>query len=68
MNHDRGAVTAGVELLDEYGNVLLGRSGGKLVEFVVDAALPPQEHRETEDPAVQAEDRYVEITLITVGR
>lgn len=36
--------------------------------FVVDAALPPQEHWETEDPAVQAEDRYVEITLITVGR
>ena len=36
--------------------------------FVVDAALPPQEHWETEDPAVQAEDRYVEITLNTIGR
>jgi ABC-type nitrate/sulfonate/bicarbonate transport system substrate-binding protein len=36
--------------------------------FVVDATLPPQEHWETEDPAVQAEDRYVEITLITAGR
>ncbi|RPI29984.1 MAG: hypothetical protein EHM70_15020 [Chloroflexota bacterium] len=36
--------------------------------FIVDATLPPREHWETEDPAVQAEDRYVEMTLITVGR
>lgn len=36
--------------------------------FLVEATLPPQEHWETEDPAIQAEDRYVEITLITVGR
>jgi len=36
--------------------------------FVTDASLPPQEHWETEDPAVQAQDRFVEITLITVGR
>ncbi|MFQ5615384.1 MAG: hypothetical protein ACE5GO_02860, partial [Anaerolineales bacterium] len=36
--------------------------------FIVEAALPPQDHRETEDPEVQAEDRFVEMTLITVGR
>jgi ABC-type nitrate/sulfonate/bicarbonate transport system substrate-binding protein len=36
--------------------------------FIVEAALPPEEHRETEDPQIQAEDRYVEMTLITVGR
>lgn len=36
--------------------------------FVVEATLPPPEHWETEDPEVQAEDRYVEMTLITVGR
>ncbi len=36
--------------------------------FVKEAALPPQEHWETEDPAIQAQDRFVEITLITVGR
>jgi ABC-type nitrate/sulfonate/bicarbonate transport system substrate-binding protein len=36
--------------------------------FVVDATLPPQDHWESEDPAVQAQDRFVEITLITVGR
>ncbi len=36
--------------------------------FIVTSTLPPQEHRETEDPEIQAEDRYVEMTLITVGR
>jgi outer membrane protein OmpA-like peptidoglycan-associated protein len=36
--------------------------------FIVDAVLPPEEHRETDDPAIQAEDRFVEMTLITVGR
>lgn len=36
--------------------------------FIVDAVLPPADHRETEDPAIQAEDRFVEMTLITVGR
>ena len=36
--------------------------------FVVNATLPPESHRETEDPNIQAEDRYVEMTLITVGR
>jgi ABC-type amino acid transport substrate-binding protein len=36
--------------------------------FIVEATLPPQSHWETEDPEVQAEDRYVEMTLITTGR
>jgi hypothetical protein len=36
--------------------------------FIVEATLPPEDHRETEDPAKQAEDRYVEMVLITVGR
>ncbi|MCB0086435.1 MAG: ABC transporter substrate-binding protein [Caldilineaceae bacterium] len=36
--------------------------------FIVEATLPPVENRESEDPEVQAEDRYVEMTLITVGR
>jgi outer membrane protein OmpA-like peptidoglycan-associated protein len=36
--------------------------------FVVESALPPPERRETEDPDKQAEDRFVEMTLITSGR
>jgi len=36
--------------------------------FIVEGSLPPEDHWETEDPAKQAEDRYVEMTLITVGR
>jgi hypothetical protein len=36
--------------------------------FLVDAALPPQDHWETEDPEIQAQDRFVEMSLITVGR
>ncbi len=36
--------------------------------FIVEATLPPEDHWETEDPAIQAEDRYVEMTLVTVGR
>lgn len=36
--------------------------------FIVEATLPPEEHWETEDPEVQAEDRFVEMALITVGR
>jgi ABC-type nitrate/sulfonate/bicarbonate transport system substrate-binding protein len=36
--------------------------------FIVEATLPPEKHRETEDAELQAEDRYVEMTLITVGR
>ncbi|MGD8585691.1 MAG: ABC transporter substrate-binding protein, partial [Chloroflexota bacterium] len=36
--------------------------------FIVEAQLPPEDHQNTDDPQVQAEDRYVELTLITVGR
>lgn len=36
--------------------------------FITEAVLPPAEHRETENPELQAEDRFVEMTLITVGR
>ena len=36
--------------------------------FIVEATLPPEDHWETEDPEKQAEDRYVEMTRITVGR
>jgi hypothetical protein len=36
--------------------------------FIVEATLPPQDHWETEDPDKQAEDRFVEMTLTTVGR
>lgn len=36
--------------------------------FIVEAALPPEDHRNTEDPNIQAEDRYVELTLVTAGR
>ena len=36
--------------------------------FIVEAVLPPEDHRETEDPEIQAQDRFVEMTLITVGR
>jgi hypothetical protein len=34
----------------------------------VEAALPTEGHRNTEDPNIMAEDRYVELTLVTVGR
>mgnify|MGYP001212191283 CR=1 FL=1 len=36
--------------------------------FIVEAVLPPEDHRNTDDPNLQAADRYVELTLITVGR
>jgi ABC-type nitrate/sulfonate/bicarbonate transport system substrate-binding protein len=36
--------------------------------FIVEATLPPEDHWETEDPDKQAEDRYVEMTLTTIGR
>jgi ABC-type nitrate/sulfonate/bicarbonate transport system substrate-binding protein len=36
--------------------------------FTLDSVLPPPERRNTDDPALQAQDRYVEMTLITVGR
>ncbi len=36
--------------------------------FVVEAALPPENHWNTDDPNIQAADRYVELTLVTAGR
>ena len=36
--------------------------------LIVTATLPPESHRRTDDPEVQAEDRFVEMTLITSGR
>ena len=36
--------------------------------FIVDAALPAEANRNTEDPNIMAADRYVELTLVTVGR
>jgi ABC-type amino acid transport substrate-binding protein len=36
--------------------------------FIVKAVLPPEDHWETEDAEKQAQDRYVEMTLMTVGR
>lgn len=36
--------------------------------FIVTGTLPPEGHWETEDPTLQAEDRYVEMTLVTMGR
>jgi hypothetical protein len=36
--------------------------------FIVEAVLPPEDHRNTEDAQIQAQDRFVELTLVTVGR
>lgn len=36
--------------------------------FIVEAVLPPEERRGTDDPNLQAQDRYVELTLVTAGR
>jgi hypothetical protein len=36
--------------------------------FIVTATLPPAERRNTDDAELQAEDRFVEMTLITAGR
>ncbi len=36
--------------------------------FIIDTTLPPEERRNTEDPNLQALDRYVELTLVTAGR
>jgi outer membrane protein OmpA-like peptidoglycan-associated protein len=35
--------------------------------LVVEGVLPPPDHRETLDADKQAEDRYVEMTLVTTG-
>ncbi len=36
--------------------------------FIVEAALPAEENRNTDDPNIQAQDRFVELTLVTAGR
>ncbi|HSH05158.1 MAG TPA: ABC transporter substrate-binding protein [Anaerolineae bacterium] len=36
--------------------------------FIVDTTLPPPERRNTPDANLQAQDRFVELTLITAGR
>ena len=36
--------------------------------FIVEAVLPPEERRGTDDPNLQAQDRFVELTLVTAGR
>ena len=36
--------------------------------FIVEAELPPEENRNTDDPNIQAQDRFVELTLVTAGR
>lgn len=36
--------------------------------FIVEAVLPPEDHRNSDDPNVQAQDRFVELTLVTAGR
>jgi hypothetical protein len=36
--------------------------------FIVEAVLPPEDRRGTDDPNLQAQDRYVELTLVTAGR
>ncbi len=36
--------------------------------FIVEATLPPEENRNTDDPNIQAADRFVELTLVTAGR
>jgi hypothetical protein len=36
--------------------------------FIVEATLPAEENRNTDDPNIQAADRFVELTLVTAGR
>jgi outer membrane protein OmpA-like peptidoglycan-associated protein len=36
--------------------------------FIIDAVLPPPERQNTDDPNLQAQDRFVELTLVTAGR
>ena len=36
--------------------------------FITDTVLPPEERRDTDDPNLQRQDRFVELTLITAGR
>lgn len=36
--------------------------------FIVEATLPPPDHRNSDNPNIQASDRFVELTLVTSGR
>jgi hypothetical protein len=36
--------------------------------FIAETTLPPEERRDTDDPALQRLDRFVELTLVTAGR
>lgn len=36
--------------------------------FILTATLPPEDHWNTDDPSIQASDRFVELTLVTAGR
>jgi outer membrane protein OmpA-like peptidoglycan-associated protein len=36
--------------------------------FIVEAVLPPESHWETEELTLQAQDRYVEVSLVSGGR
>jgi hypothetical protein len=36
--------------------------------FIVEATLPPEDNWNTDDPNIQADDRFVELTLVTAGR
>ena len=46
----------------------LVKNGIDANRFTLDVVLPPPERRNTDDPALQVQDRFVEMTLITVGR
>jgi hypothetical protein len=36
--------------------------------FILEATLPPEDHRNTDDAQIQIQDRFVELTLIPAGR
>ena len=46
----------------------LSSQGIDPARFIVNAVLPPEERRNTDDATLQSEDRFVEMTLITSGR
>lgn len=46
----------------------LASQGIDRARFVVEVALPPEDHWHSDDINVQAQDRYVELTLVTAGR
>jgi outer membrane protein OmpA-like peptidoglycan-associated protein len=45
----------------------LAAQGIDRARLMVEGVLPPTDHRQTLDAAKQAEDRYVEMTLVTTG-